>query len=330
MTSIDIYTILSSKPHNPHYLKRYHRFITYCLDSNAILSNDTYTEIHHICPKAKDLFPEYTNLKTYSWNSIKLTARQHIVAHVILWKCYGGSQTQSLDYILNRFNSSSNQYSLSNRIIPTSISIRYSAQIKEETRIMSLGMSTYKDSEGNKYYIHKSDPKIQELNLVGNNSGHKMNAESRHNMSKSKDHTRTIRLYLLDKVQTVRIQSEEYSELLELGWHSKRTQTDYDYIKSIANEKVSSKMKGKFTYYYPDGITKYGYICVDDPIISELGLIVPYTDAKRKQNVERSKLASIANSGTIVYNNGIIAKKFREYPGDDWVKGGLPRKKRNK
>ena len=93
---------------------------------------------------------------------------------------------------------------------------------------------------------------------------------------------------------------------------------------------VSSKMKGKFTYYYPDGITKYGYICVDDPVISELGVIVPYTDAKRKQNVERSKLASIANSGTIVYNNGVIAKKFREHPGGNWIKGGLPRKKRNK
>lgn len=99
MTSIDIYTILSSKPHNPHYLKRYHRFIKYCLNSNPVLSNDTYTEIHHICPKAKDLFPEYTNLKTYSWNSIKLTARQHIVAHVILWKCYGGSQSRALECI---------------------------------------------------------------------------------------------------------------------------------------------------------------------------------------------------------------------------------------
>jgi hypothetical protein len=90
MTSIDIYTILSSKPHNPHYLKRYFKFIQILSLQSEILKD---IENHHICPKAKDLFPEYTNLKTYSWNSIKLTRRQHWIAHWILAKTYGNSQT---------------------------------------------------------------------------------------------------------------------------------------------------------------------------------------------------------------------------------------------
>lgn len=98
MTSIDIYNILSQKPHNPHYLKRYWKFILGCQEKNRDLPKDTYTENHHICPKAKDLFPEYSSFTDYVWNKAKLTARQHFIAHVILYKAY---QTKSTLFSLN-------------------------------------------------------------------------------------------------------------------------------------------------------------------------------------------------------------------------------------
>ncbi len=88
MSSVDIYSILLSKPHNPHYLNRYWNFLQYCKKSNMSLLSGTYTEKHHICPKSKDLFPEYSNLKIFHWNSIKLTRRQHIITHYILAKSY--------------------------------------------------------------------------------------------------------------------------------------------------------------------------------------------------------------------------------------------------
>ena len=88
MTSHDIYSILESKPNNPHHLKRYYRFILQCQTKNLNISAKTYTENHHFAPKAKDLFPEYTSLKAHLWNSIKLTPRQHIIAHNMLWKAY--------------------------------------------------------------------------------------------------------------------------------------------------------------------------------------------------------------------------------------------------
>lgn len=91
------------------------------------------------------------------------------------------------------------------------------------------------------------------------------------------------------------------------------------------NEKVSVKMKGKFTFYYPDGVTKYGYISISDPVIQELGLIIPYTENKQKQNAARSKLAADANTGSHFYNNGTEMKKFKQDPGGDWVKGQLKR-----
>ena len=56
---MDIHYILSSKPHNSHYLKRYIKFIQACQHKN--INYGGYTEKHHICPKADDMFPEYAN-----------------------------------------------------------------------------------------------------------------------------------------------------------------------------------------------------------------------------------------------------------------------------
>lgn len=80
---MSIYTILSSKPHNQHYLKRYIKFIEQCLIKNTGALPE-YTERHHICPKSKDLFPEYGIFKDNSWNMARLSGRQHYIAHRIL------------------------------------------------------------------------------------------------------------------------------------------------------------------------------------------------------------------------------------------------------
>ena len=83
-----IYPILSSKPHNPHYLSRYIKFIHQCFEQNKNIDAKTYTEKHHICPKADDLFSEYKNFRKYKWNKVVLTARQHFIAHHLLWKTF--------------------------------------------------------------------------------------------------------------------------------------------------------------------------------------------------------------------------------------------------
>lgn len=95
MTSKSIYSILESKSHNQHYLKRYFNFILGCQNKNSKINLDKF-EKHHICPKAKDMFPEYKNIRHFPWNNVKLTYRQHYVAHWILWKSYGiGSQSRA-------------------------------------------------------------------------------------------------------------------------------------------------------------------------------------------------------------------------------------------
>lgn len=112
---MDIYSILSSKPHNPHYLKRYLRFIS-AVQNTA--DDDMLYESHHICPKASDLFPEYASFRENPWNKIILTARQHFIAHWILAKAYGGSQIYAFWSMTTRQsrNSSKREYNISSRI----------------------------------------------------------------------------------------------------------------------------------------------------------------------------------------------------------------------
>jgi hypothetical protein len=87
-----IYDILTSKPHNPHYLKRYISFVERCQQKNTDYLG--ITENHHICPKAADMFPEYNSFSKNPWNKAALTPRQHFIAHIMLWKSFPNSKSQ--------------------------------------------------------------------------------------------------------------------------------------------------------------------------------------------------------------------------------------------
>ena len=89
-----IKTILASVSHNPHYLNKYITFITNCQEKNENYSG--YTERHHICPKAKDMFPEFTSFREFSWNCVRLTPRQHYIAHLLLCKTYPDVSSQAI------------------------------------------------------------------------------------------------------------------------------------------------------------------------------------------------------------------------------------------
>lgn len=95
---MDVEQILKSLPHNRHYIDKYVTFIRKCQQNNE--GHSGQIEKHHICPKAKDLFPQYASLKENPWNIAILTPRQHFIAHVMLWKAYRNrSMALSLYYM---------------------------------------------------------------------------------------------------------------------------------------------------------------------------------------------------------------------------------------
>lgn len=76
--------LIETVPHNKHYLFRYLRFI----ESIQKLGdrNLEYSERHHILPES--IFKEYKNLKKYPWNCVVLSYREHLLAHLILKRCF--------------------------------------------------------------------------------------------------------------------------------------------------------------------------------------------------------------------------------------------------
>lgn len=91
--------ILITKPHNKHHLNRYIRFIKWCKQTPP---QETGVENHHICPKSADLFPEFESFIEHPWNKVPLTQRQHYLAHWMLWKAFGGKQTQAFKLMSER------------------------------------------------------------------------------------------------------------------------------------------------------------------------------------------------------------------------------------
>lgn len=176
--------ILASVTHNPHYLNKYITFITNCQAQNKSYSG--YTEQHHICPKADDMFPEFTSFKEFSWNCAKLTTRQHFIAHLLLYKAYPGvlSQSRATHLMSNRRSikvnsklyqkiklevvaANKNTISVKDSTGVTSrVSTTDSRYLSGELVSVSTGIVTVKNKQGKTFSVNKDDPLYLEGTLI--------------------------------------------------------------------------------------------------------------------------------------------------------------------
>lgn len=185
---MDIYSILASKPHNSHYLNRYITFIENCQRKNV--DREGYVEKHHICPKAKDMFPQYASFNKHPWNCAKLTARQHFIAHMLLWKAYKNrSMTRAFGVMCN-YNEIKNSkiyeslkidyHTLLSKQMIGTVSVKVDGEVKripkkEFDKNSSIfghtkGKTFALDRYGNKHYVDTGDPRFSTGELKGNNA----------------------------------------------------------------------------------------------------------------------------------------------------------------
>lgn len=175
---MDIYSILTSKPHNPHYLNRYITFVKKCQQKN--IGYEGYTEEHHICPKAGDMFPEYICLKTNPWNRAVLTARQHFIAHIILWKVFGDCRScaESLWFMSN---GKWKDYSNSSRVYET-VKLGLGKVWKERGRILGKNnlnnVPVYDPISQSIIRISKDHPRYTTGELKHHSSGNRVGRNS--------------------------------------------------------------------------------------------------------------------------------------------------------
>lgn len=159
------------KVKNAHYFERYLRIIGLFKINNILLPQDTYVESHHILPKANDMFPEYENFKEYPWNEINLTARQHFIAHWILWKAFGRSQSYAFQCFIDQVNCKNNRrqnLKVTSRVYEE-LKIQNSAYQKE----IRKGKASYIDKEGNTAYCRTDDPRVLSGELISTSKGRK-------------------------------------------------------------------------------------------------------------------------------------------------------------
>lgn len=62
------------------------QYVDFCLDKDIGHHIQHETSRHHILPKAKLLFPQYSNLSEFSWNGVYLKHEDHYMAHYLLDK----------------------------------------------------------------------------------------------------------------------------------------------------------------------------------------------------------------------------------------------------
>jgi hypothetical protein len=185
---MDIYKILASKPHNPHHLNRYITFIKQCQQNNSVYEG--YTERHHICPKA--MFPKYKSFTQYRWNCAVLTARQHFIAHVMLWKIYENkSMTRAIGMMTDEGKIKKSEIYERIKIeysVLVSLQMTGTVSIKTENgkskriskkefdsnenlRGHTKGMTVAVDCDRNLFYVSSDDERLKSGILRGNNAG---------------------------------------------------------------------------------------------------------------------------------------------------------------
>lgn len=87
------FLVVLPTPKHQRYFDRYLKLIFYAIKNPVI----GYTERHHIFPKSMGGDPKDLS------NIIRLSARQHFLAHYLLWKAYRNrSMTRAFQFLSNR------------------------------------------------------------------------------------------------------------------------------------------------------------------------------------------------------------------------------------
>lgn len=68
------------------YTRWYLSIITKVQEKKRTRENDVMYEYHHVLPRS--VFPEFVNLKTFPWNGVLLTPREHFICHILLTRMF--------------------------------------------------------------------------------------------------------------------------------------------------------------------------------------------------------------------------------------------------
>lgn len=130
-------------------IRKYDRYLRFI--SNIVSKlGDEYVETHHILPKS--VFPDFEFVPE---NLIKLSAREHYIAHWMLWKIFDGKMCFAF-------------YAFNNQKSNDRTSIRYNSKAYEHVKLSAMkllsefkrGKAAYKNATGDIIFVSKDDVRV--------------------------------------------------------------------------------------------------------------------------------------------------------------------------
>jgi len=197
-----------------HVSTRYIKFIEHCSSLNDDLEKGEY-EYHHVLPRC--LYKKYAKEK---WNIVKLTHRQHFIAHWMLAKIYGGKMWFAFNQ-MRRIGNKSVLYEYGRKYISECIRNANSGLIRDKKFCEDVSKRTknkvvvkYKGTEKT-FQVDVDDPRYVSGEVVFYRTGTKHKQETKDKMSKNSGLTGKRGVVINDRIKFFR--EDEIPDGVEFG-----------------------------------------------------------------------------------------------------------------
>jgi hypothetical protein len=226
-------------PGDKCHLNRYITFINSRKDNQFL--NNKYIEEHHIIPKSMGGNNNSNNL-------IKLTSREHFIAHLMLWKCYGGKMANAF-WFFSHINPSRSE-----------VYFRLTSRQYEKLRI-ACRKETSKRCKNSIFISKENECKrifLEELNYYLNLGWVKGRLNIRENHNLGKHSKNSFWVHKDDENKMIHI--NELECYLNNGWIKGRNQKySIEYRKKLATSKGMKQihMRNKKKYCKPEELELY-------------------------------------------------------------------------
>lgn len=136
--------------------KRYRRLIEKA-------SYNGYTEKHHILPKAKDCWPEFAKNPE---NIVRLSARAHFIAHLLLSRALGGSQIAAFVLMVRRKAEGRTAIHRADIMVNSRLYEVERKRLRDYHSRHQKNRVTVVDGNGSRFKVSLDDPRIASGELV--------------------------------------------------------------------------------------------------------------------------------------------------------------------
>jgi hypothetical protein len=152
------------------YAKNYNYYIEYVKTLNRYKKGDIYYEAHHIYPKSMGGLDDNSNI-------VLLTAREHYLAHYLLWKIYNNKEMSNAFLLMNNRNKKTILNSKMYEILKKEHSKNISTVFSKANKINKIG---------NKNFLGKKHSDETKIKLSEKALGRKHSDETKQKMSETR------------------------------------------------------------------------------------------------------------------------------------------------